>query len=279
MGGRWWLLAAVVTGAVFGPGAPALAWGSYGHGLIAARAYDQLVPQHPWLTAEREAFMWGALAPDVKGCGHGASLAHTPGTLDSLWREAEATADPGCRAFVMGWAVHLAADEVEHARAESRLPAFRRALAATDAPPPPEAIGPLVDWALDAALVPVGQGTLSHIFYAAASNVGSPGAAPLREMLKRVLGVDEPAYVGYARHQALSSAGSIDRYFETRARSLQIGPWEGALRAAEVRLALGDLRPLVIQSVKQGIKRAEGLLDQTAAASRPTSAQKGKPLP
>lgn len=269
--GRW-LLAASVVGAVLVPAAPASAWGSYGHGLIAARAYDQLVPQHPWLAAQREAFMWGALAPDVGGCAS-ASLAHSAGTLGSLWREAEASGDAGARAFVMGWAVHLAADEVEHAGASERRAAFREALAATDAPPPPEAIEPLVDWALDRALVPVGNGTLTHIFYAAVSNVGSPAAAPLREMLKRVLGVDEPAYVGYARHQALSSAGSIDRYFESQARSLQIGPWEGALREAQVRLALGNLTPLVSRSVNQGIKRAERLLEAAGSAPPPVSSK------
>lgn len=275
MRARRWLLAAAVLGAVLGPGAPALAWGSYGHGLIAARAYDQLVPRQPWLAAQREAFMWGALAPDVGGCAHATSLAHTAGTLASLWREAEASGDAGCKAFVMGWAVHLAADEVEHAGSAARVSAFREALAAIEAPPPPEAIGPLVDWALDAALVPVGNGTLSHIFYAAASNVTSPGAAPLREMLKRVLGVDEPAYVGYARHQALSSAGSIDRYFETRARSLQIGPWEGALRAPSVRLALGDLMPLVIRAVNLGVRRAGALLKAPVERGAPVMTSDG----
>lgn len=249
---------------------PAFAFGSLTHALIAERAYGRLVAKSPWLAVHRDAFFWGAIAPDFDHDGAVARRAHAPGAVASLWREARASGDAATQAFVLGWAVHVAADEQAEATlsAPSRRERIRQALERAGAANLPPTLGPLIEWAVDAALVPIADDSLIDVYRGAYLHAASPAGAPMREVMARVLGTDEGTYFGWARLQTVMSAGGPDRYLAERSRYVRVEPWTIPLRAPAVRQALGDLRPLVASSVDTGVARAESLMRgaETAAA-------------
>jgi hypothetical protein len=247
---------------------PAFAFGSLTHTLIADRAYGLLVAKSPWLGVHRDAFLWGAIAADFDHPGGAvAKRAHSPGVIASLWREAKASGDSGTQAFVLGWAVHIAADELAEAAlsAPDRHKQVRIALEQAGAHDLPMSLDPLMDWAVDAALVPVSDNSLVDLYRCAYLHAASPAGAPMRGVMARVLGADESSYFGWARLQTLMSAGGIDRYLTERSRYVRVEPWTVSLRAPAVRQALGDLTPLLAQSVKRGVDRVSALLDEDAA--------------
>lgn len=253
---------------------PAFAFGSLTHALIAERAYGRLVAKSPWLAIHRDAFFWGAIAPDFDHDGATSRRAHAPGAVASLWREAKASGDAATQAFVLGWAVHVAADEQAEATlaAPARRDQVRKALEHAGAQRLPTALGPLIEWAVDAALVPIADDSLIDVYRGAYLHAASPAGAPMREVMARVLGTDEGTYFGWARLQTIMSAGGPDRYLNERSRYVRIEPWTVPLRAPGVRQALGDLTPLLARSVDTGVHQAESLM-QTGpnTAAKPAS--------
>lgn len=250
---------------------PAFAFGSLTHALIAERAYGRLVAKSPWLAVHRDAFFWGAIAPDFDHTGPVARRAHARGAVASLWREAKASGDAATQAFVLGWAVHVAADEQAEATlaAPARRERVRQALVRSGADKVPQALGPLIEWAVDAALVPVADDSLIDVYRGAYLHAASPAGAPMREVMARVLGTDEGTYFGWARLQTVMSAGGPDRYLTERSRYARIEPWTLPLRTPAVRHALGDLTPLLTRSVDLGVAQAETMMrpePETAAA-------------
>lgn len=266
-----------LAGAAFLLGTPdqALAWGPVTHGAAAARAFAILVPRQPWLAPHREAFLWGALAADLQdapGASHlTVARTHGAGALDALWREAQ-PAGAGARAFVLGWAVHVAADEAQPAwLAEGdRVAAIRAAIAEAGPPPPPtveEALnGALLDLAVDAAALPATGGLLRELAQAAWHHGGTPAGAPIQGLVTRVFGVDEPTYVAMAGLTAAMGARGADRYLLERARFGRVERWLEPARGAAARGAVGELRPMLTRLAERGVERALRILE---APTRP----------
>lgn len=255
---RWLLAAALVVG---WPAGPAEAWGSYTHVWIAERAYAMLVTREPWLAAHRDAFLWGAIsgdldmAPDLGRPSRARTHSHQ--ALSALWHEAIALQDQGAEAFALGWAVNLASDEVAVGAFDQ--PTVRAALTHAGAGRLPADLRPLIEWCVDAALVPKSDGTLFSLFRSTVVNAGTPADAPVRTLLQRVFGTDEATYMGWARLQAAMSAGSIDRYLTERARFVRVDPWADQLQSSGVRESLGDLTPVMIRAVDAGVRLAGSL--------------------
>ena len=253
--------------------APALAWGPVTHGAAAQRAFSVLVTRQPWLAPHREAFLWGALAADVQDAPGAIHLTgartHSADTLKVLWREAQ-PAGAGSRAFVLGWAAHVAADEERPAwlAAGKRGAAIRAALAEAGAPPPPRAEvtanDALLDLAVDAALLPITGGLLRELAQSAWHHAGTPAGAPLTGLAFRVLGVDEPAYIALAGLTAAMGARGPDRYLQERARFGRVERWLEPARGPAVRGAIGELRPLVTRLATRGVARVEAITGMPA---------------
>lgn len=259
---RAWSLLLAICLSVGWPAEPAEAWGSYTHVWVAERAYGVLVAAHPWLAAHRDAFLWGSVAgdldasPDLGRPSH--ARTHSATALGALWKEAIAGKDQGAQAFALGWAVHLGADEV--APSAFKHQGVREALTHAGATRLPGDLSPLIEWAVDAALVPKSDGTLFSLYRSTVVNAGTPAGAPLRRVLERVFGTDEATYMAWARLQASMSAGNVDRYLAERSRFVRVEPWTEPLRAPGVRQSLGNLTPVMTRAVDAGVKRAKGLL-------------------
>ena len=257
----WSLLLGLVLLAGW-PAEPAAAWGSYTHVWLAERAYGVLVARHPWLAAHRDAFLWGAIAcdldasPDLGRPTH--ARTHSQSAVNALWREATAAKDQGAQAFALGWAAHVGSDEITAASLDPQ--AIRDALAQGGASRLPADLIPLIEWAVDAALVPRSDGTLFSLYRSTVMNAGTPAGAPLRRVLERVFGTDEATYMAWARLQASMSAGNVDRYLAERSRFVRVEPWTEPLRAPGVRQSLGNLTPVMTRAVDFGVKRAKSLL-------------------
>jgi hypothetical protein len=269
MRGAWTILLAATLTACW-PAEPAQAWGSFTHVWIAERAYGVLVAQYPWLAAHRDAFLWGAIAgdldmaPDLSRPNH--ARTHDPAALTALWQEACAVEDQGARAFALGWAVHMGADDAGPGSAEAgaRTQAVREALAREGAATPPADLTPLVEWAVDAALVPKSTNTVFNLYRSTVVNAGTPAGGPLRRVLERVFRIDESTYMSLARLQATMSAGNTDHYLAERARWARIEPWADPLRSPAVRQALGNIRPDMARAVNLGVLRARAVCEPSA---------------
>ena len=242
------------------------------HGAAAQRAYAMLVTRHQWLAPHRAAFLWGALAADVQDAPGAIHLTrartHAPATLTALWREA-APAGAGARAFVLGWATHLAVDEARAPglAAGGREAAIRAAIAERGAPPPPAGETPalddaLIDLAVDAAALPVTGGLLRGLAQSAWIHAGSPAGAPLLGVMTRVLGVDEPTYLAMAGLTAAMGARGADRYLQERARFGRVERWLEAARGPAARAAVGDLAPLLTGLADRGVAQVETMLGE-----------------
>lgn len=248
--------------------APALAWGPVTHGAAAQRAYAMLVTRRPWLAPHREAFLWGALAADVQDAPGAIHLTrtrtHAPETLVALWREAT-PAGAGARAFVLGWATHVAVDAERPAwlAAGSREAELRAAIAEGGAPPPPAgeaaANEALIDLAVDAAVLPASGGLLRELATSAWHHAGTPAGAPIMGLATRVLGVDEPTYIAMAGLTAAMGARGPDRYLQERARFGRVERWLEPARGPAVRAAIGDLAPLLTRLATRAAARVEAL--------------------
>jgi hypothetical protein len=266
MRGAWTILLAATLTACW-PAEPAQAWGSFTHVWIAERAYGVLVAQYPWLAAHRDAFLWGAIAGDLDMAPDlsrpSRARTHAPAALEALWQEACAVEDQGARAFALGWAVHMGADDaaVDAHGASRRAAAVRDALAASGAAALPTDITPLVEWAVDAALVPKSTNTVFNLYRSTVVNAGTPAGGPLRRVLERVFHIDESAYMSLARLQATMSAGNTDHYLAERARWARIEPWADQLRSPGVRQALGNIRPDMARAVNLGVLRARAVCE------------------
>lgn len=150
---------------------PAWAWGPMGQGLIAERALAKATPRAPWLTAQREAVLWGALAstlrwlPEARGLGLG--QAQAPALRAALARQGQAS--KAGLAFRAGWEAALAAEEVLAQRWPggaaggwlAALPHDRQALA--------------LDWALEQALVGQASPSLQRWAVGCYWHVAGPG--------------------------------------------------------------------------------------------------------
>ncbi len=260
-----------LAGAAFILGTPdsALAWGPLTHGAAAQRAFGVLVTRQPWLAPHREAFLWGALAADLQeapGASHlTVARTHSKGTLDALWREAQ-HAGAGSRAFVLGWSVHVAADEArpDWLAHGAHGAAIRAAIADAGLPPPPAtetaANDALIDLAVDAAALPATGGLLRELAQAAWHHAGTPAGAPLMGLVSRVLGVDEPTYIAMAGLTAAMSARGTDRYLLERARFGRVERWLEPARSAAARGAVGDLRPVLTRLAERGVERATRIM-------------------
>lgn len=274
---RW--IGGALLGAAFScvTAEPALAWGPLTHGAMAQRSFSVLVTRHPWLAPHREAFLWGALAADFQDAPGATHLTlartHGDGALAALWREA-VPAGAAAKAFVLGWAAHVAADE---ARAGwllggDRRAAIRAAFATTGTPPPPfdEAVetDALIDLAVDAAVLPKTGDLLQELALSAWHHAGTPAGAPLAGIVKRVLGVDEPAYLAMSGLTAAMGARGSDRYLAERARFGRVERWLEPARSAGVRAAVGDMTPVLTQAAAQAVDRIDTLL---AAEARPAA--------
>ena len=256
MRGAFPLLASLAV--VLGTAAPAQAWGSLTHTLVGERAFAMLAPRHPWLAPHRDAFLWGAIAGDLDrapGVAEGPGRTHAASTVKALWREATASKDARARAFVLGWAVHVASDKsAEALREPSRRVALTRVLGAgADL----DAAG---EWAADAALSPRAATALVSLYRSTVLNAITPDGAPVRAVLGRVLGTDEAAYMAWARLQAGFCVGGLDGYLANTARFHRLTPWAEAMRGPAVRHGIGALAPLLTQAVNRGVASAEALL-------------------
>lgn len=262
---------------IFGTPGPAWAWGPLTHGAAAQRAFAILVTRQPWLAPHREAFLWGALAADVQdapGASHlSAARTHGASTLEALWREAQ-PAGAGARAFVLGWAAHVAADEAqaEWLAAGDRTAAVRAAIAEAGMAPPPAAeaaeTAALLDLAVDAAALPATGGLLRELALAAWHHAGTPAGAPPMGVVARVLGVDEPTYLAMAGLTAAMGARGADRYLLERARFGRVERWLEPVRSAPVRKAIGDLPPVITRLAEAGVARADQLAGPKAAPAK-----------
>ncbi|MDB5101270.1 MAG: hypothetical protein JWM80_5691 [Cyanobacteria bacterium RYN_339] len=235
------------------PAAPALAWGPLSHAIIAQRAFAELAPRAPWLAPHRDAFDWGAACADLQEAPGAPYLSrartHASDSLRGLWREAQASHDRGAQAFVVGWAVHVGADDAFDAYESAHGPGW----AGKDAPPA------LLGWAVDALLIPKAGPALTRLGRAAAMHLESPASAPIAAMVGRVLAVDDATYQGWARLTASACLGGPDRYLAERARALRLEPFTAAALEPPARLALGDLTPWLTRAVRGGVDRARAL--------------------
>jgi hypothetical protein len=259
------------------PSAPALAWGPLTHGIVAQRAFSVLAPQMPWLAPHRDAFIWGAVcadmqeAPDVSATSR--ERAHATYTVKSIKDQALAEHDRGADAFALGWAAHVGADQAYEVFAASQAGPWLARLTpeATGAATLSEALKnpplALVEWAVDAALLPRSTGALFDVGRAAAVNLGTPAGAPIAELLNKVLHVDVTAYEAWARLIAGTCLGDGDRYLSERAKTLRIEPWTEMARGAPARQALGDLTPWLTRSVDLAIDNVR-LASDTSPNSR-----------
>lgn len=251
------------------PAAPAFAWGPLTHGIIAERAFAELVPHMPWLAPHRDTFIWGSVAADVEeapGAQPGLSRrSHAGYTVRALWREANAMHDPSVEAFALGWAVHVAADDQFNRFAATAGQNFLDHQGAVVTGHDGSAPDALLPWAVDAALLPRSGNAQLEVARAAARHAGTPDSAPLTLLLYRVLDLDDGALDGLARLVTITCAGDADHYLEDRARFLRLGPWADAAREPRAREELGDLTPFVTQSVHSGVERARAIAESAPA--------------
>jgi hypothetical protein len=244
---------------------------------VAQRSFAVLVTRHPWLAPHREAFFWGALAADFQDAPGATHLTfartHGEGALAALWLEA-VPAGAAAKAFVLGWAAHVASDDMRAGwlLGGDRRAVVREAIAATGAPPPPpdESVetDALIDLAVDAAVLPKTGQLLSELALSAWHHAGTPAGAPLAGLVKRVLGVDEPAYMAMAGLTAAMGARGPDRYLAERARFGRVERWLEPARSAGVRSAVGDMTPVLTRAAAQAVDRIDTLL---AADARPAA--------
>jgi hypothetical protein len=244
----------------------ALAWGPLTRSLVADRVYSIVVPQAPWLAPNREAFLWGANAQglgELKPCSpeiQAKCLA--PKTVGSLWKGAQG--NPSASAFALGWAVTdtLERKDAAHWFSKGDRQALYNALSPKPAPPYPgsAAFTPLVEYAVDAALVPVADDTLASLFRGTVISAGTPTGLPFRELACQTLDADDSLFLDWARVLVDMSAEGPEHYLEADARFQGVSAWQESLRSPGARLALGDLTRLITQSVEACVKRASTLL-------------------
>ncbi|MEB3222841.1 MAG: hypothetical protein VKS61_12265 [Candidatus Sericytochromatia bacterium] len=228
---------------------PALACGPLAHAVSADRAFAQMVSRQPWLAPFRDAFIWGAVAPDVHeapGAGHlSRARTHAPSTLASLWRGAP---DATGRAFVLGWAAHMGAD------ADAEASAAR-------------------DLCLDAALLPGASQQLQAMAVAAWRHSGGAAGAAVQGVLLHPLGLDAATYTGWASLTAAMAGRGPDRYLRERARFLRLERDLDRLRSPEARETLGDPAAIIAEASQAARQAVERLLG--GAAPQAPSARSG----
>lgn len=248
------------TLAVWLPAAPALAWGPLTRGLVAERAYAELAPRMPWLTPQRDAFVWGAICADIQeapGQPAARERVHAGYTVQALWRNAQASGDHGAEAFALGWASHVAADQVYDAFADNvGQPWLDQRSESKDAGPAPTG---LLEWAVDSALLPRASDTLLDVARSAAVNAGTPAGAPIAAVVDKTLGIDGDTYESFARMIVLGCVGGPDHYLEARAHALRLGRWTEPAREPAARQGLGELTPWITRSVRSAVDRALAL--------------------
>lgn len=234
---------------------PACAWGVYAHALFAERAYAVLVPRHPWLAVHREAFVWGAVGPDLDRVAElSARRTHAPELPDTLWQLAHG--DDDARAFALGWAAAAGADHAGEALQTRAGDTLRRLCAA----PQDVSTADLVDWTADATLASLADHTLDDLFHATVSVALSPAAGAVRSLLHDALGLDEGTYETWTERIGRLSAQGEDAYLTQDADWLGIQSYTPVLRTANARLALGDREALLGTAVAASVANCERLL-------------------
>lgn len=270
----------LVSGALWGAALilftalPASAAGPLTHMVVAERCFSQLVNTHPWLAPHRDAFYWGALAVDwgtATGSPHARpEPSHAQNELAALWRKA---ASKGAlpRAFVLGWAVHLATDEtqttwlLEAGRTEQ--------LAALIQLPTDRGNVPLAaDLALDAALLPGVSNSLQTMALAARAHAATPAGGAIQQLLREVVGVAEPAYLNWAGFIFLAGARGSDAYLALRAKQVHLETLAPLLTGRAGRAWVGDPRSFLTAAAEAGSQQARQLLDDKTQAPSARSA-------
>jgi hypothetical protein len=227
--------------------APAHAYGPLMHTVVADRTFAQVVGKHPWLAPFRDAFVWGAVAPDIHeapGARHlSCARTHASSTLMSLWSGAQ---EPTGRAFVLGWAAHLGADTLAHGcQAEDRGIAER-------------------DLSLDAALLPGASQQLQVLAAAVWRHAGGAAGAAVQGVMLGPLGLDGATYAAWAGLTVAMAGRGPDRYMAERARFVRLEQALERLRSAEARQALGATSGLVTEATQSARREVEKLLGSRA---------------
>ncbi|HEY9721184.1 MAG TPA: zinc dependent phospholipase C family protein [Oscillatoriaceae cyanobacterium] len=237
---------------------PAGAWGIYTHALIAERAYGVLVPKEPWLAAHREAFLWGAVGPDLDRVAEmRARRTHSPELADTLWSLSSRSGDDDARAFALGWAASVGSDQVSQTLdgAAHQL----RGMAGVPHGVPDAA---LIAWTADSALMGLSDHTLNDLFDATVAIAVSPAAGAVRQLLSATLGIDEVTYRAWTDRIASMSQQGPDQYLHQDADWLGVRPYVPVLRTANARVALGRPEDLLGRAVDAGVSASRQLLAQ-----------------